>query len=312
MSTYYPNPTTHEWNDLVVGGSAGNPKFFLLTEENKIENGFFKDTVTNWALTDASRVAFDYAMRGSYVIDIEPDGKMHQAWAWAPSRVLLTGFVRFQNQDPSQVAAQIYIYPKNNATDTGIPAEYFQLNLMADTTIEGAAPLEWIPFYASVDTTLWSAFTYIHVDISDASGGVTGLYVDDLRMYEVNEVIDMECPQSLELIWQRKSDADYEMFNGDMKAYPKGWRPVFSIGYEYCSRAQLIKSIDISENTFCFFVPQDDGLMGVYTRMMNDFSSKYFRNKFLGHAQGLNLPSVFLQRYKNKQYGLDYYSTNYA
>jgi hypothetical protein len=312
MAIYYPNPTSHPWNEDVVGGSAGNPKIFLLEEENKIDNGYFRDNIINWSLTSANREAFSEAMRGSYVCKIESGGKIHQAITKPDNLILLTGYVRvteFIGFGESQ-AIDIYIYPKNDATDTGIPANYFKLTINPENG--GASANEWIPFYMVADTATWNPYTYLHIQIEGVNQGSNDVYVDDLRLYPITEMIDLDCPQTLKLVWQRESDADYKMFNGDMKSYVKGWRPKFSIGYEYCSREQLIKDINISESMFSFFVPQDDGLMGIYTRMTNDFDSSYFKNKFVGHSQALELPSVFLQRYKNKQYGISYYTPTFV
>jgi hypothetical protein len=301
MAVYYPNPTTHGWSDLVVGGSAGNPKFFLLDEENKITNGFFKDPLSLWGGAP-TRVALGEAMRGSYVMSIAAGAQAHLATAWVPTYALFTGFLRFTGNAAS--AAQIYANTSNSATYVPSPTKYFRLVFNAAAT--GISLDEWVPFYMLIDTTGWPTFTHLHLDIRNSGSGT--LYVDDLRMHECSEIISMDNPNILSLVWKREIDSEYTLFNGDMKTYVKGWRPSFNLGYEYCSRAQLIKDIDISESTFSFFVPQDDGLMGVYTRLTNDFDSSYFKNKFVGHAQSLELPSIFLQRYKNKQYGTSYFT----
>ncbi len=302
---YYPNPpaSAHPWNSLVVGGSNGNPLIATLIEQNLINNGYFKDTLVGWTGT-CSRVAYTKAMKGSYVLSVTGVNYAHYALSYTSNGILaLTGYANFQGSG----YCDIYVYITSSATYAASPTEYIKIRLTSGT---GAAVGEWIPFYIIVDVDDFNTSgTYAHIQFMPQNG--VNVYFDDLRLYEVDTIISMDNPQRLNLSWQRKVDAEYELLDGEMKTYLKGWRASYTIGYEYCDAEQLVKSINVSENMFCLFVPQDDSLMHSYVRMNNDFSSSYFQDRFLGHSNDLEFVSIFLQRYKNKQYGSSYFAVTY-
>jgi hypothetical protein len=63
----------------------------------------------------------------------------------------------------------------------------------------------------------------------------------------------LDNPNSLKVKWERKTDANYEMVDGSEKDYVRGWRPVYSLYYEYCGRAEMVKHIGITESDFNFY-----------------------------------------------------------
>jgi hypothetical protein len=302
---YFPNPpvSVHPWNSLVVGGSNGNPLIATIIEQNLLSNGYFKDTLVGWDGT-CSRIAYDKAMRGSYVLSVTGANYAHYPLSYTSNGILsLTGYANFQGSG----YCDIYIYMTSAVTEVGSPSEYIRVRL---TTGTGAAIKEWIPFYIMVDTSsFFTAGTYAHIEFKPQSG--VNVYFDDLKLYEVDTIIAMDNPQKLNLTWQRKVDSEYELLDGEIKTYLKGWRASYNIGYEFCSAEQLVKSINVSENMFCLFVPQSDNLMHSYVRLNNDFSSSYFQDRFIGHSNELELVSIFLQRYKNKQYGSSYFTVTF-
>jgi hypothetical protein len=239
-------------------------------------------------------------MKGSYVLTVDYSYYAHKAMDFSGRLVVLTGYIRADAGDD----CSIKVYRSASSARVGSPSKYVYIAL--DFTKDGIEYNEWIPFYIIADTAGWTG-SYFHVEFfADSTAG--SIFIDDLRVYVANEIIQMECPQSLKQVWRRYTDAEYELINGEKKAFIKGWRPVYSLGYEYCSKAELIKNIGISESTFTLFVPQSDNMNFAYVRMVNDFDSSYFHNKFIGHAQDLELEGIFLQRYKNKQWGYGYFS----
>lgn len=300
---YFPKPIAHIWDDLVVGGSSGTPRMFLLEEDNLIDNGYFQDTIVEWD-GGMTREAVAFAMKGSYAMKLTTAGAYaHLSLARTVDNILFTGFTRFTG-GTGESTVDVYLYGNNSASRTATPGQYLQLRMQSAT---GFPKDTWCPFYMAIVDRGWAAFTYLHFEFR-VSGTNATCYVDDLRAHTINSYLELDNPQTLNLTWQRLIDAEYEMEDKSLKSYPKGWRPNISIGYEYCSAAQLVKNIDISENAFMFFVPQNDGLMGIYTRMVNDFSSAYFKDRFIGHQSNLELTSIYPWRYKNRQFGHDYYA----
>jgi len=298
---YFPKPIAHVWDDLVVGGSSGTPRMFLLEEDNLIDNGYFQDTIVEWD-GGMTRAAVAFATKGSYVMSIATAQYAHLSMARTEDNILFTGFTRFTGGTGDSVV-DILVYPSNAPERWRNPSEFYQLRIQSTT---GFPKDTWCPFYIALNDNAWSSFTYLHFEFRVSGTGAT-CYVDDLRAHHINSYLELDNPQTLNLTWQRLIDAEYEMEDKSLKSYPKGWRPNISIGYEYCSVEQLVRNIDISENEFMFFVPQNDGLMGIYTRMVNDFSSAYFKDRFIGHQNEIELTSIYPWRYKNRQFGHDYF-----
>lgn len=300
-----PNPpaTAHPWDDLVVGGSDGHPAIIKLIEENLINNGDFEEILSGWDGTNSRVDAGANAQKGNYVLSVDGGNYAHTYISRGTlSKVLFTGFLKIRNKVSSKYV-NLRVYTTNATSRVTYPASYY-VRLQFDSN-DATQDGQWMPFYIMADMSSWVG-TYIHIDF-EIDSGLTGMYIDDLRLYEVDEVVSMECPNVLNLTWRRLTDASYEMLDGSMKDYLKGWRAVYTLGYEYCSRAQLIEDIGISESTFNFFVPQDDNLQGDYVRMINDFDSSYFHDRFLGHTQSIILESIFMRKFKNKEYGATYF-----
>jgi hypothetical protein len=308
---HLPVQNTHEWADLVVGGSYGNPVLLKLVENNLLTNGDFEDVLSGWTGTNSRVDAGSNAMKGNYVLSIDAAQYAHNYISrGTKTKILLTGFVRIATKVASKEFT-IKLYPSDATARDAAPTTYLKIDINANDA--GITALKWIPFYAMADLSItnWNK-TYIHFEFQAESGLTDGVYVDDVKIYEVSEIVTMENPNVMKLNWQRVSDASYELADGTAKDYLKGWRAIYTLGYEYCSCAQLIKDIGLSESLFNFLIPHGNNISGDYVRMMNDFDSSYFHDRFIGHAQELNLPAIFLRKFKNTEYEDSYFTVSSA
>ena len=198
----------------------------------------------------------------------------------------------------------IDLYITANANYVAAPAaNYTSLTINSEDVYVDATGY-FMPFYLELEVS--SASAYAHINFGcDANVEV---YLDDLRLYEVSERVSLEAPNRMSVSYQRIVDAEYEMFNKANKTYLKGWRPIYNVGYDYISAAGLVDSIGLSERMFNFFVPHSDNLAGSYVRLSEDFDFSPFKGKFEGHEGSLKLDSVFICKYKPREYGEDYFT----
>lgn len=312
----YPDKKTSNWSELTVGGAYGEPLLFRLYETELVANGAFDDILSGW---DGSGDREDFggdAMRGNYVLAMENVAYMHTYFDRTSvdtgnemDDVLVTGFIK-ATQGVTNGTVKVRLYCDNGTSRVAGPANYVDLEILVDddAMVAGVDGLtQWVRFYVMADLNGFTG-SYVHLEISCADYGNINYYLDDLRVNEVQETIELECPQTLTLNWQRKTDANYEMADGTNKDYVRGWRPVYGLGYEYCSRAELINHIGISETEYNFFAPHKDSINGDYVRMITDFSSNYFKNRFIGHETSLPLMGIYLRKHKNIEYGAGYFT----
>ena len=298
---HLPNPATHIWSGEVVGGASGDPAILKLIEQNLLINGDFEDEdITNWTGDGTRYDAGSYAMKGNYVLAIANNKQaITQIVYGSATKILLTGFMKILTK-ASGKTAYVKFYDSTPTTPKSI-------QVTINTNDAAININNWVPFYVMADLSTWTGNVYIKISVGGGAGG-NGIQVDDLRVYAVNEVITMNEPNVLKLTWQRYTDANYELLDGTNKDYLRGWRSTYSLGYEYCSKDQLINDIGISENMFNFFIPHSDNLNGDYVRMLNDFDSSYFHDRYIGHTQELQLTGIFLRKFKNKEYGSTYFT----
>jgi len=311
----YPVIETHDWTNLVVGGSAGNPLLFRLYEDSIVSNGSFEDLISNWD-GGVQKAMGDMAQHGSYVLAMENVSYAHYDFtrtspstASAINLMLVTGFIKMTPQ-VANGKVKVRVYTSSSSARDGSPAEYVDLEIKSDDAciVAGDDGLsQWINFYLMADMTNFTG-TYIHIELSCADYTNIDYYLDDLKVHEVKEVIEMEEPNKINLIWGRKTDAEYEMFDGSKKDYLRGWRPAYTLSYDYCSRAELIHQIGISESEFNYFAPHRDSINGDYVRMTTDLDSSYFQGRFLGHENSIALEGIFLRKFKNREYGNSYFT----
>ena len=91
-----PDPSTHVWADLSVGGSSCDPILLKLVEENLMPNGDFVDALSGWSNesgTAPSRVdAGSNAAKGNYVMRLQQSSVTHRYISFTGTKILLTGF----------------------------------------------------------------------------------------------------------------------------------------------------------------------------------------------------------------------------
>lgn len=312
----YPDVSESEWKELVVGGSYGEPLLFKLYDTELVSNGSFEDELSGW---DGSGVREDFgvdAVHGNYVLSMENVEYMHIYFDRTSvdngnemNNVLVTGFIKMTHGVAS-ATAKIRVYASASTTRTALPAAFIDLEIAADDgcMVEGTDGLtQWVRFYVMADITTMIG-DYVHVEISSDDYATMNYYLDDLKVFEVKEVLELSDPQVMNLRWQRKSDATYDMADLSRKDYLRGWRPVYTLSYEYCSRANFIKEVGITESDFNFFVPHKDTINGEFVRMESDLDASYFKGKFLGYENSIELVGIYLRKFKNIEYGTDYFT----
>jgi len=312
----------HAWKDEVVGGSYGEPVLLKLYETELISNGSFDDTLVGW---DGSGDRSDFgeeAMVGNYVLAMESSvAYMHTYFDRTSTDngnemdlILVSGFVKVTVATTTDKTIKLRVYTDNGTARDATPSNYVDLVIKLDDdalVYDSDDTSQWIRFYFVADMTGFTG-TNVHFEIYSGYSSTVDYYLDDLKVYEVKEVVELECPNSLRLKWERKTDANYEMVDGTDKDYVRGWRPIYSLNYEYCSRAQMIKSIGITESDFNFFIPHKDNINGDFVRIIDDFSGNYFHDKFLGHTNDLVLRGIYLRKFKNIEYGGEYFEIDNA
>ena len=312
----WPIHKSNSWSDLVVGGAYGEPLLFKLYENALVSNGSFEDVLSSWDGAGSRKDFGDKAASGNYALSLEGVPYMHTYFSRTSpetsqdmTSVLFTGYVKAKIGSTTGSHIYLKVYCDNGTSRVASPTKYVQLaiDLDADAVVTAAdGYTQWIKFYIDADI---SAITgdYVHFEISSDKYSSIYYYLDELKVYEVEELLELACPQTLRLNWQRKTDANYEMADGTNKDYLKGWRPIFSLGYDYCSREELIKHIGISESGFNFFAPHKDSCNGEYVRIISNFEASYFHDKFLGHTDAITLNGIFLRKFKNIEYDSAYF-----
>ena len=314
--------TQHPWASDVVGGSYGHPVLAKLYETELVSNGAFEDTLVGW---DGGAVRQDFgenAMVGNYVLAMESIAYEHTYFDRTSAdngnemnMVLVTGFIKVTVATATSKKVKVRVYTTATTARVASPAsDYVLLTINLDNAsiaYDSDNNSQWIKFYFIADMTGFAG-EYVHVEILSTDYATVNYYLDDLKVYEVKEIIELDCPNSLRLKWERKTDANYEMVDGTDKDYVRDWRPIYSMDYVYCSRAEMIKHIGITESDFNFFIPQKDNLNGDFVRMIEDFSGNYFQDRFLGHNNELILRGIYLRKFKNIEYGGTYYALTSA
>lgn len=320
MSTYPENIIKqHNWTNDVVGGSAGEPILVKLYETELISNGSFEDTLIGW--TGGVKKDFgENAISGNYVLAMENVSYAHNYFDRTSvdngnemDTILFTGFIKATAAGVGETV-KVKIYCSNSSARVSSPVSFVLLTIKLDNSciiadLDGLS--QWIKFYICTDLN-GMAGSIVHFEIYSTNYATVNYYLDDLKVYEIKEIVELECPNSLRLKWERKTDANYEMIDGTDKDYVRGWRTIYTLNYEYCSRAQMIKSIGITESDYNFFIPQKDNLNGDFVRMVEDFSGNYFKDKFLGHTNELILRGIYLRKFKNIEYGGTYFTISVA
>jgi hypothetical protein len=316
MMSSWPQKETHAWSDLVVGGSAGEPLIFKLYETALISNGSFEEALSGWDGSGVRSNLGSGAVKGNYALVMEDVEYNHTYFdRTSPDNsnemdsILFTGFIK-ATEGIANGEIKVRVYCDNGTARVVSPAKYVDLEIAVDddsmvADVDGLT--QWVKFYLMADISGMTG-TNVHFEISCTDYTNIDYYLDDLKVHEVKEVLQMECPQTLRLNWQRKTDANYDMEDGTNKDYVKGWRPIFALGYEFCSRAELIRHIGVSENSFNFFAPHKDSINGEYVRIIGDFDSNYFHDKFLGHSHSIQLRGIYLRKNKNIEYDSDYFT----
>lgn len=310
----YPSKSTHPWSSDVVGGASGSPLLFKLYETDLISNGSFEDVLSAWDGWATRQDFSDKAAHGNYVISV--GAYAHTYFDRTSGNtgnemnlVLFSGYVK-ASYIASGGSVDIRIYTDDGTSRIASPSNYVELSLsFGDSSIvfDSDDRSQWIKFYVLADLTTMSG-DYIHFDISSEDYATMDYYLDNLKIFECFEVVTLADPNVMKLRWQRRTDANYELANGDNKDFVRGWRPIFNLGYDYCSRDSLVKHIGITESNFNFFAPHSDSCNGEFVRMIEDFDSSYFKNKYMAHENELVLLGIHLRKYKNIEYGSDYWS----
>jgi len=301
-----PSPVSNDWATEHVGGSSNDPTVLHLVEENLITNGDFEDTLVNWSNesgTAPTRVdAGNYAAKGNYVMNLKASSITHRAIAFTGTKVLLTGYVKFiATSAAASFNTTLYI-TGSNAYVANPATKFVKVNIESvDTYVDGTE--YYIPLFLVLDTT---AGTYLLINF--ACQVVAEVYIDDLRIYEVSKIVELYEPNEMSVKYQYVKDAEYELLDGSSKLYAKGWRPIYSIRYDYMSAAGLVKNIGLSESMFNYFIPHSNNLGGAYVRLSADFEASPFNGRFLGHQQSLDLQGIFLIKNKMREYGESYFS----
>jgi hypothetical protein len=308
--------TQHPWASDVVGGSYGEPILIKLQETELISNGAFDDALVGWDGGGTRQDFGEVAMVGNYVLAMENIAYMHTYFDRTSADtgnemdlMLFAGFIK-ATAGGANKTVKIKIYCDNGTARVASPTDYIieTINLDNVSIVADADGLsQWIRFYICADVTGYTG-NYIHFEIYSTDYATVNYYLDDLKVYEVKEVVELECPNSLRLKWERKTDANYEMVDGTDKDYVRGWRPIYAMQYEFCTRAQMVKNIGITESDFNFLIPQKDNLNGDFVRMIEDLSANYFHDKFLGHDTALILRGIYLRKFKNIEYGGIYFT----
>jgi hypothetical protein len=301
-----PSPVDHDWADLSVGGSSNDPTILHLVEENLMTNGDFEEVLSGWANssgTAPSRVDLGSdAARGNYVMNLKASSITHKAIAFTGTKVLLTGMVKFVATDASG-SFDVTLYITGSSSYVATPASKFVKLTINSQDAYVVGTTYFMPFFIELEVT---AGAYAHINFAaDASVEV---YIDDLRMYEVSKNVALNNPTSLSVRYQRLADSEYEMFDLSKKIYLRGWRPVYSIGYDFIDAAGLVKNIGLTESMFNFFIPHSNNLGGAYVRATGDFSGEPFQGRYLGHTNSLELEGIFIVKNKSREYGDTYFS----
>jgi hypothetical protein len=318
--TNYPDKETNNWSDLVVGGSYGGTLLATLWEDEILSNGSFEDELSAiWTDDLGSAVRTDLgtlAMDGNYVLDAS--GRSYVTCYFSSTnprtglarglkKLCITGYMKI---DPTLgVSAKCRVYPHSATTRNGSPPRMVELywsTAYNDTlTMPEDGWSQWIKFYMFIDGDTY-VDDYWHIEFSSAAD----FYVDQLKVHEIKEVYELDCPNHLRLNWQRLTDSNYTMADLSKKDYNRGWRPNYTLGYDYCSREEMVKHIDISENGLCFLAPHRDSINGDYVRMETDFDSSYYQDKYIGHKNALVFTGVYPRKFKNREW--DYNSWSFS
>lgn len=315
----WPQKATNNWSDLVVGGAYGEPILFKLYENDLIENGSFESVLSGWDGSGEREDFGEEAAHGNYVLSMENVTYMHTYFNRASSNndgdmdsILFTGFLKAtQGVSDGKVKVRVYCGDTDRISS---PTKYVDLEILVDDSSMISGPdglTQWVKFYLMADISEHTG-DYVHFEVSCSTPGTINYYLDDLKAYEVKEIVELECPNVFKVTWQRKTDANYEMADGSNKDYVRGWRPVYELDYEYCSREQLVENIGITENGFNFLAPHKDSCNGEYVRMISDMNSSYFHNRFLGHTTSLPLIGIHLRKKKNVEYNANYFTLTEA
>ena len=271
-----------------------------------ITNGDFSSALSGWsneAGTAPSRVnAGNGAARGNYIMNLKTASITHRAIAFTGTKILLTGFVKFIATDAAGSFDITLYITANNAYVANPAASYVKLTINSEDAYVDATEY-YLPFYLELES---SAISYVHINMAcDANVEV---YIDDLRLHEVDKNVSLYEPNIMELKYEYHIDSHYELYDGTDKLYSRGWRPIYTIGYDYITAAGLVSNIGLSESLFNFFIPHSDNLAGSYVRMVDDFNASTFAKRYLGHSQTVDLRGIFLVKNKYREYGADYFS----
>jgi len=301
-----PSPVTNDWATKHVGGSSNDPTILHVVEENLMVNGDFEDALSGWSNesgTAPTRVdAGTAAARGNYVMNLKASSITHRAIAFTGTKILLTGFVKFIATS-ARKSFNTTLYITGSDAYVATPASKFVKVNIESVDAHTDATEYYMPFYLMLDA---AAGTYAHINFECEAG--VEVYIDDLRLYEVSKVVELYEPNDMFVKYQYYKDAEYEMLDGSSKLYAKGWRPIYSIRYDYMTAAGLVKNIGLSESMFNFFIPHSNNLGGSYVRFDADFEASPFAGKYLGHEQSLELKGIFLIKNKMREYGETYFS----
>jgi hypothetical protein len=301
-----PNPATHVWSDEHIGGATNDPRLLLLEEENLMTNGDFESALSGWANssgTAPTRVDLGSdAARGNYAMNLKASSITHWYKAFTGTKILLSGFVKFVATDAAG-SCDIDLYITANTSYAASPASKFVSLTLNSVDAYVTATGYFMPFYLELEAT---AGSYVHINIGNDSG--VEVYIDDLRLHEVTENLALEEPTLMTVTYQRIMDAEFELYNKTDKAYLRGWRPVFNVRFDYIAAAELVKNIKGSESMFNFFIPHSDNLFGGYVRMIDDFSPESFNGRYFAHSQDISFRSIFLYKFKPREYAATYFS----
>ena len=195
-----PNPASHVWTDDHVGGATNDPAILLLDEENLMSNGDFSSAISGWSNesgTAPSRVdAGSLAARGNYVMRLQQSSVTHWTTSFTGTKILLTGWLKFiTTQSTNQIDIDLYI--TGDASYVASPAAKFvSLRLESKDTYVDATG-HYMPFYLELEAT---AGSYVHINFGTDAG--VEVYIDDLRLHEVDERKTLYAPTIMSVRYQ--------------------------------------------------------------------------------------------------------------
>jgi len=299
--------TTHPWSTNVIGG-VGVPRVILCSGYNLILNNSFEDNLNGWVANDCNifREAETTTPQGNYCLKVSDTN----ALIYGSANCLISSI---NNPLISGICSGkkfiLTFYAKEGDPDiqahnvTCVLRDSSHLNFVTKTF--AVTKLGWVKISIILECDYGNPATGIVVEL----GAVENLFetgsvrYDFIELYEIDNDYYLEIPQQFHQNYNKVMNYEVETWDGEIRDSIKGYRYNAELAYEFVTAGQLQTFIEISEATFCLFLPHSDSSFSARVSWDGDFDYKYFKNKYLGHEMNMKLKGREIMTNKPKTIG---------